>query len=254
MYLNNDLTLEKAFEFLELSQNASKDQIAIRIIEKKEYFEYLIENSATDFLKRINAKNLEKLGSIQQTFFDWTIINSGIEVILPKDENVAEEPDSFLTTPIILHKRRDAISKRVNVNEPISWLIRHTENLSAIYFPVFPGKNFFGRKNQSQLAHFNLIEDDKYVSRLHAIIIAEHEETSFRYFIIDNDTAGHGSMSRNGTYLNADKNRIQNKTEIFPGDTIQIGVTKFFFRINDNPIDKLVAEVKISPYRTTVLV
>ena len=59
------MTQKEALEFLELHEAATKSEIKIRLVEKLEYFQYLSENAPSDFLRRIHAKNIDKVRNIQ---------------------------------------------------------------------------------------------------------------------------------------------------------------------------------------------
>ena len=49
--------LKEYYEFLELHQNASQEEIVKRVNEKKKHFEVLIQNAPNDYLKNIHQKN-----------------------------------------------------------------------------------------------------------------------------------------------------------------------------------------------------
>jgi hypothetical protein len=252
--MNAVLTLKQAFEFLELPESAPKEHIEIRITEKREYFQELAETAPTDFLRKINKKNLDKVGEIQQQFFPWTTLKSDKEVLLPRDEQPIEEPDPLLTTPIIMRSSYRERESAIDTHKSFGWLIRHTEKLPMISHVLRSGKTYFGRKSQPGLTPFVEIADDKYVSRLHAIINVEVAGDDISYFVLDSPNLGFGNMSKNGTYLNGDARKIQGKFPLKNNDTIQIGISKFVFRTSEKELQKNLDEVQSSGYVPTVAV
>lgn len=133
--------------------------------------------------------------------------------------------------------------------EPVAWLIRHTENQSARTFPLYPGKNFLGRKPRPDLIPFIEVEEDPYISKVHAVLYAEKDK-----LFISDPSGEEGKPSKNGIFINADDNRLTEKTRLRENDTIQIGVTKLILRYNNNPIVKIVQEVEEQDYMHTVVI
>src|SRR5258708_3149871 len=132
---------------------------------------------------------------------------------------------------------------------PVAWLIRHTENQSAKTFPLYPGKNFLGRKPRPDLVPFIEVEGDPYISKVHAVLYAEKAG-----LFISDPSGEEGKPSKNGIFINADDNRLTEKTRLKEKDTIQIGVTKLILRYNNNPIVKMVQEVEEQDYMHTVVI
>ena len=133
--------------------------------------------------------------------------------------------------------------------EPVAWLIRHTENQSSKTFPLYPGKNFLGRKPLPGLTPFIEVEEDPYISKVHATLLAESNG------IYINDPSGQeGKPSKNGIFINANENRLTAKTRLKENDTVQIGVTKLILRYNNNSIKKIVEEVEETDYMHTVVI
>src|SRR5258708_203555 len=132
---------------------------------------------------------------------------------------------------------------------PVAWLIRHTENQSAKTFPLYPGKNFLGRKPRPDLVPFIEVEGDPYISKVHAVLYAEKAG-----LFISDPSGEEGKPSKNGIFINADDNRLTDKTRLKEKDTIQIGVTKLILRYNNNPIVKMVQEVEEQDYMHTVVI
>ena len=78
-------------------------------------------------------------------------------------------------------------------------------------------------------------QDDIYVSRGHAHIIAENGN----FFIYDNSNNQTGKASLNGTYINGNENRLnQGSQKLNDGDNIQIGETKFILKTLDKVINE----------------
>jgi len=246
------MTQLEAFEFLELPELASKTQIKLRLTEKLEYFESLSEQAPSDFLRRVNARHVEKVKHIQAAFFPWTTEENGLEVILPfeqADETPAEE--EVFTMPVIITSGSKE-PQDTGEPQPVAWLILHTENKDARQFPLYAGKNYLGRKAQPNLAPFIAIEDDVYISRVHAVIAVEAGDPAL-CVLLDTPEANTGKASANGTYLNAKPARIR-KEELADADTIQIGATKLVFKYNTQSVNDLVKEVGNSDYMPTVQV
>jgi hypothetical protein len=137
--------------------------------------------------------------------------------------------------------------------EPIAWLIRHTENQSNTTFPLFPGKNYLGRKAKPGLSPFVTVEEDPYISKVHAVILAEGEGP-YIFYLADNTSLNGDKASTNGTYLNGNDARISSKVRIRANDTLQIGITKLLLKYNDTSLDDLLKEVAGKDYMHTVII
>lgn len=248
------MTKKEAFDFLELPESAAKSEIKLRLTEKLEYFEHLSEHAPSDFLRRINIRNVDKLKQVQQEFFPWTLAETGSEVILPLDpqEEQPEENEVF-TTPVIVASGSRQIPVVPSIPQPVGWLIKHMENLEAKHFPLYAGKNYLGRKTPPNLSPFIALEDDPYISRVHAVIYVEGG-TPPACFIVDAAEANQGKASANGTYLNSDPVRIEKKEKLQDADTIQIGKTRLVFKYNTKNIKVLVNEVGDSDYMAPVTI
>jgi pSer/pThr/pTyr-binding forkhead associated (FHA) protein len=169
----------------------------------------------------------------------------------PEKKDEEEEDNLPETTPIIIaHGSRS--SKNVPVTEPAGWLIRHTEDQSSKTYSLWKGNNYVGRKLHDSLKPFIIIDEDLYISRVHAVIIAEGTVDNYNFYIEDSASSNHGAESRNGTYINGKEKRISSKVKLSENDTIQIGVTKLILRYNNHPIKKLVKEVEKSKFMHTV--
>lgn len=250
------MTQKEAFEFLELPESATRSQIKIRLVEKLEYFEHLSEHAPSDFLRRIHAKNVDKVRSIQQEFFPWSTLESGSEVILPYDQG--EEPgqaeeDILNTTFVIVGQGAKTPPAPEKPAGPFGWLICHTENKPAKVWPLQTGKNYIGRKAQPNVEPFIAIEDDPYISRIHAVIYVA-DGTPAECFVMDSAAANNGQPSRNGTYINGNKARVEKKETLDQHDTIQIGITKLVIRFNTKDLQEVLEEVEKSGYIPTVAI
>jgi len=136
---------------------------------------------------------------------------------------------------------------------PIAWLIRHTENQSSTTFPLFPGKNYLGRKAKPGLSPFVTVEEDPYISKVHAVILAEGEGP-YSFYLADNSSLNGDKASTNGTYLNGNDARISSKVRIRANDTLQIGITKLLLKYNDTSLDDMLKEVAGKDYMHTVII
>lgn len=246
------MTQQEAFVFLELPELASKTQIKLRLSEKLEYFEHLSEHAPSDFLRRINARHVEKVKHIQTAFFPWTTEDNGVEVILPL-EPADDLPEEVFTEPLIITSGSKDDADTTGQPKPAAFLIVHTENKEACHFPLYTGKNYLGRKAQPDMESFIAIEDDPYISRVHAVVYVEEGEPALCY-LADTPEANLGKKSANGTYLNGKSTRIDRKEELADADTLQIGVTKLVFKYNTGSVRELLQQVSDSAYVPTVKV
>lgn len=219
------MTKAEIIEFLELPSNASDKDIAKRASEKLEYFNRLIESAPNEVLKKVYQKNSEKVRSIQGQ------INF-------KD---------YKSTHTQLSNSANFTEKKV---QAIAWLIRHTEHQAAKSYPIYLGVNIIGRVFKAGKNSI-LFEEDPFVSRKHAVLYA-HSRTTFT--IEDSASGNEGKASKNGTYLNGKTQRIHQEASLQDGDTIQVGNTKLVFRLNDEPIHKIINEVEEGEYMNTVVI
>jgi hypothetical protein len=137
--------------------------------------------------------------------------------------------------------------------EPVAWLIRHTENQSPVSFPLYPGKNYLGRKEKPGAQPFVKVAEDPYISKVHAVIIVE-PGAGHAFFLADDPATNGDKASTNGTYINGMEDRITTKTRIRNNDTIQIGITKLILRYNDSGLEDIVREVEQKNYMHTVVI
>lgn len=251
---------KETLQMLELPETATDLQIKKKLEEKLAHFEELSNNSPSAFLRRLNAQQLSKLVLIKKDIL--SLLQQPILPIKEINEVImddVEEEESSLTIPVILSSTsKGSIKKEKNItkteiSEPFAYLIRHTENQSVKPFPLFAGKNYIGRKIHASLKPFLALDDDEFVSRVHAVIYIDDKNPDGS-FIDDSALSNEGKPSKNGTFLNGDNDRITGKVKINENDTIQIGETKLIFRINTTQLNKIVEEVEDKDYMHTVVI
>jgi len=239
---------------LELPEDVTDIEIKKTMEEKLEYFRNLSEKAPSDFLKKLNVQKVLKIKTIQEESLKWLTGEPELKsIILPDDdseESDGEEDDFPSTTPIIISSGSRS-AKKTPVAEPAGWLVRHTEDQSPKTFSLWRGNNYIGRKIHDTVKPLIVIDEDLYISRVHALITVEGTE-NLSFYIEDSAEANKGAESKNGTYINGNEKRITKKTNLKENDTIQIGVTKLILRYNNNTIHKIVREVEKSKFMHTV--
>jgi len=244
-----------AFTFLELPENATDTQIKKRLEEKLAHYEHLSQHSPSAFLRRLNNQHLSKALLIRKEIASILPKPLTIPVAAEEEIEVTAEPaieeNNSNTMPVIVSAALRTSAGKKGMNEPIAFLVRHTENKPVKPFPLYSGKNFIGRKVHSSLKPFIALEDDEFVSRLHAVIFVEEEEACY---IDDSASSNEGKPSKNGTFINGDKQRVTERCRLNDNDAIQIGETKLIFRMNNTSIKKIVEEVQESDYMHTVII
>ncbi|MBQ4405590.1 MAG: FHA domain-containing protein [Bacteroidales bacterium] len=118
-------------------------------------------------------------------------------------------------------------------NQPAGWLILHTEGKETASYELHTGKNRIGRVASTNKPDIP-VADDMYVSRNHAVLVVRiNDRNQYEYLIADNAEV-QGKPSMNGTYINGDTTRLDDKPlKLNDGDTIQVGVTKFVLKTAD---------------------
>ena len=246
--------------FLELTETATAAEIKTRIAEKLAYYETQSEKASSDFLRRLNLRNLGKVKAILKDSTPWISLTLDPEPAAQENraEETAEEPAqtvyivSSLKEAAIKRAESKEIKKKRSPGEPAGWLIRHTENQAAKTYPVHTGKNFVGRKQQASMEPFIVIEGDDFISRVQCVIYAEEGDAD-EFYISDPSAFNNGKTSKNGTYINGNPVAVTEKIKLAEGDTIQVGITKFVIRCNTADIEKIVQEVEESKYTETVV-
>ncbi len=252
------MTRIEALNFLELPEKVTPFQVKQRLLEKLEYYESLSVNAPSDFLRKLNARHLEKVKAIQQEFPEWDPQKPEISVEFPEDEmdkalKEAEEAAGPLTTPIIISsKDKRNTDVKIKFPDPPGWLIMHTEDRPSKTFALSAGNNYIGRKADPLLNPFIVIDDDTFISKVHAVVYVEQGE-DLSFFVMDDAVSNGGRESRNGTFLNGNPVRISRKTKLQEDDTIQVGHTKLILKVNKASIQHIVQEVKKSKFIHTVV-
>lgn len=120
------------------------------------------------------------------------------------------------------------------------WLVVHTEGKLPVTYELFEGKNVIGRPDGPH--HVDIrIEDDEYVSRVHAIIyITKDYLHRFHFELADDGSLRSGHPSTNGTYINGLSDKLPKSKTVFlkDGDTVQVGTTKLVFKNIDQTDDR----------------
>jgi hypothetical protein len=250
------MTRKEALNFLGLPEIASFKQIKKRIEEKHSYYEQLSKTSPSAFLRRLNAQHLLKVVYIQKDIL--LLQNQPHEILSLDPENELEGKDSKVsdslqTMPVIVPPNVKAAEKKKIVNTPPAFLIRHTENKELKAFPLLIGKNFIGRKVHASLKPFIALEDDEFVSRVHAVVSIETGD-NIACYLEDSALSNEGKASKNGTFLNGNNTRLSNRIKLKESDTIQIGETKLIFRLNTTDIDDILRQVDKSKFMDTVII
>lgn len=226
------MTRKEALDFLELPDNATDQQARQRLADKLLYFQEQIEKAPSDFLKNLNARHLAKTKIIQKEFPVWSIKQPEISIAFSNEE--LEEPEvgnndfEYLTTPVIVSgksKGKDDGSGKLLPDIP-GWLITIASDKPSQTFGLLVGNNYIGRKADPAFNPFILVENDPYLSKVHAIVIIERSVKD-NFYLADPPAA-----SRNGIFLNGSTDRVVGKVTLKEGDTIQVGSTKFLLKIN----------------------
>lgn len=234
------MTRKEVLEFLELPDSSSDNDIRVRMDDKLTYFERLSENAPNDFLRKLHTSNTEKIKTLQ------------IEMLGAGAANNDADKKRHASTPASYNNYQQPVAQPQANPSAVAWLVRHTENQSAKTFPLYYGKNFVGRANQPN-NHTVVINDDPYVSRVHALldVVAINP---LQIVVYDEAATNGGKPSKNGTYINGDDRRLNKKLSIRENDTLQIGMTKLIVRLNNTSIHKIVQEVEESDYMKTVVI
>jgi hypothetical protein len=232
------MDLKEVLEFLELPDNATNNQISTGLSDKLKYFQKLMENAPNDSLKNLHKKNIDKI--------------KGFQALLPQQTGLSKgnfNENQRLTHPSISSYHGDRSMDR-NV---LAFLIRHTEQQAIKTYPLFEGKNIIGRMIKNGSDNLVIIDDDSYVSRVHAVIEITNDK-NLEVTISDDNFSNGAKASKNGTYINGNENRINKPSRLAENDTIQIGVTKLILRYNNNSINRIIDEVEESNYMKTVVI
>ncbi len=230
---------EEALHFLEISNDATAEQVKRAYAEKYNFFQMLLANAPNTIIKGLQQKNIDKLAAISKMF----------------------ELDTSDTSPISaaqLAEREEQVINR-NIKKPdkglqLAWLILHTEGQSIRMFPLYAGETLIGRVLEGPIQLIT-INNDPYVSRVHCIIRIQSSHSGYQAFVFDDGKYGSGKPSKNGIYLNGNDQRITGEQEIGENDTLQIGYTKLVFKWNDvRPVTEIEEEVAQTEFVKTIVI
>lgn len=255
------MTKEEALAFLELPDTALTAEIKVRLSERLTHYETLSEKAPSDFLRRLNARHLEKVKTILKESVQWPSFVADPESL--QQENISEETvEEPALTVYIVASMKEAVLKEAKAketakkrlpDEPAGWLIKHTENQPLKTYPLKTGINFAGRKQPASMSPFIVIEGDDFISRVQCVIYAD-ENNFFEFYISDPSSFNNGKTSKNGTYINGSSTVVKEKIKLADGDAIQLGITKFIIRFNTGiGIDQIIQEVEQLKYTDAVL-
>lgn len=122
-------------------------------------------------------------------------------------------------------------------NTPAGWLILGGAGQEQASYELHVGKNRIGRT--SKLSHPDIpIQNDKYASRNHAILVVRISERNvYEYLIVDNAQLL-GKPSTNGTFVNGAQKRIGDQPVMLKnGDRIKCGATEFTLKTTDIAVE-----------------
>jgi len=248
----------EALAFLGLQDDATNESIRQRLAECQSQFEKIVEESKSDFLRRVNTSKLQEISQIRRSFMEWSsgetllkpseMIESDSSLILAEEDEIIP-----IDQTIILSYSSNPVPVEYKVSPP-GWLLIHTEDKPMTVFALAYGENYIGRKAHPSLSPFIVIEEDNYLSRVHAGVSIEYDQDIYSFFLRDAEMIKEERPSKNGTYLNGVNTRIREKLILKDGDTVQVGMTKLVIRMNgvDKSIEKIMEEVLISDHVATI--
>ncbi|MBU0765155.1 MAG: FHA domain-containing protein [Bacteroidetes bacterium] len=139
------------------------------------------------------------------------------------------------------------------------WLIVHTEGKQMATHPLKAGKNYIGRTTAGYKPDIP-VEQDKYVSRHHALLNVRLENNQYRYILTDNasNAPEGGKKSTNGTFVNGNPERLPEDRPVIlkDKDTVQIGETKLVLKTAEYVVnlDDAVKQVENMDYEKSVVI
>lgn len=213
------------------TSDAQQDSELLSIAEDKlVFFNNLIENAPSEYLRKIHKKNIDEIKQV-------------IKQLSEADKAKVHKSSSLNDDKKVKN------NSYVETNQALALLVRHNENISSKSFELFQGDNFIARSSQN-FEHEVLIENDLFVSRIHAVLkINNHSAT-----ISDAGINGF-KESKNGVFINGYAKRIVKEYPLNEGDTIQIGNTKLVFKwINNHKRFDIEQEVNKTEYINTVII
>jgi hypothetical protein len=140
-------------------------------------------------------------------------------------------------------------------NGEVGWLIVHDEKTPPKTLTLSMGKNIIGRGKD---AHHILDVGDKYMSRRHCVVeVVQGSSGGYQYIVYDYGHDSPSDASTNGTFLNANVKRLENRDEMYlkHGDVVQIGRTKVVLQTlsEAGSSHKAMETVIRTPYAKTVI-
>jgi pSer/pThr/pTyr-binding forkhead associated (FHA) protein len=140
-------------------------------------------------------------------------------------------------------------------NGEVGWLIVHDEKTPPKTLNLSMGKNIIGRGKD---AHHILDVGDKYMSRRHCVVeVVMGSSGGYQYIVYDYGHDSPSDASTNGTFLNANVKRLENRDEMYlkNNDVIQIGRTKVVLQTlsEAGSSHKAMETVIRTPYARTVI-
>jgi hypothetical protein len=235
----------EALKSLNLTDSAGEAEIRRVFSEKYNHFQYLLTHAPNELLRNVHRRNLEQLDLVRKAL----LISPAVLV----REDSVQVPVSKIQSPSL----GDNTIKSSIIQEPVGWLIRHTENKSHTHFALWSGENPIGRSFVVNKRNIQ-IEDDHYVSRYHAVLLVMPLPIGYAFEIADDGRYNQNAPSSNGTYVNGSDSRLKpNEMRLLKeGDTIQIGTTKLVLRINQSSksVSGIVEEVSKTQFVRTVVI
>lgn len=186
-----------------------------RYKERLQYFRMLYAHAPNKSIEQIQQRNLEKLEEVKRYLLQ----------ALAARQQLLEQKFGPPELKI------GALQKEhVAANGATGWLILHTERRKPAAFALFSGVNFLGRKKSTEAGNYIVIDDDPYVSRIHAFIKCHHTGDNLFFELYDGDGT---KPSANGVFVNGHHQRVRASCVLSHGDTIQIGNTKLVLRFKN---------------------
>ncbi|MEO6670251.1 MAG: FHA domain-containing protein [Ferruginibacter sp.] len=243
---------------LELPVETTDIQINKKLEEKIQQYEALSNDSPSAFLRRLNAQHVLKLMTIKKELL--VILKQPVPEIKEEIKNdPGSAPANVLTMPVIIPsslrklEKKETKTSEPEIKPPPAYLVRHTESKTVKSFPLSEGKNYIGRKPHATLNNLIALEDDDFVSRIHAMIYVDGQNEANNY-IEDSVVSNEGKISKNGVFINGNVKRIMSKTILKDNDVIQVGETKLIFRLNLNGLERILEETEDRSYMHTVVI
>jgi pSer/pThr/pTyr-binding forkhead associated (FHA) protein len=240
------MTLIEAYQFLELPEKTSQDELAKRYKEKYNFFKMLHTNAPNAIIRNLQEKNLQTLEEIKQ--FIPGIVNN--DTSATGTMNASNPPKSNAASSFNYDERQ--IKRETNRQEPLAFLVVHTEDKPTVSFPLFEGDNAVGR-NLVPEKNTILLSGDIAVSRFHCTVIIKNNYGEMSAAIADDGRFNNGKPSLNGAYYNGNPNRITIQ-KLNNKDTVQIGMTKLVFKWNTASKNTIEEEVASSEFMGTIVI